>query len=179
MRMRSSATTYGNVAVTIHWLSAILIVALLVSGFRSGQAVDPADKAQFLVIHVPLAVAVLALTAARIVWWWRFDDKPMPVGSDPVWQERIAGAVHVLLYIFIFGIGASGIGMIVLSGAGEILFADGTGPLPDFADYLPRVPHGLGARAMVVLLAIHAVAALYHHFVKRDALLLRMWYGGS
>ena len=165
--------------MTIHWLSAILIVALLVSGFRSGQAVDPADKAQFLVIHVPLAVAVLALTAARIVWWWRFDDKPMPVGSDPVWQERIAGAVHVLLYIFIFGIGASGIGMIVLSGAGEILFADGTGPPPDFADYLPRVPHGLGARAMVVLLAIHAVAALYHHFVKRDALLLRMWYGGS
>ena len=70
---------------------------------------------------------------------------------------------------------ASGIGMFVLSGAGPIVFGS-EGNLPDFTQYLPRVPHSIGARAMVALLVLHAGAALYHHFVKRDATLRRMWF---
>ncbi|MEM7501840.1 MAG: cytochrome b/b6 domain-containing protein, partial [Pseudomonadota bacterium] len=45
-----------------------------------------------------------------------------------------------------------------------------------FWDYLPRRPHGLGARLMVALIVFHAGAALYHQFVMKDGLLRRMWY---
>lgn len=72
---------------------------------------------------------------------------------------------------------ASGISMMVLSGAGPIIFGGSTETLPDFWDYLPRVPHGIGVRAMIVLQILHAGAALYHHFFKRDGLLQRMWFG--
>ncbi|WP_156943326.1 cytochrome b/b6 domain-containing protein [Ensifer sp. WSM1721] len=39
------------------------------------------------------------------------------------------------------------------------------------------MPHGFGANLLIGLLAFHAGAALYHHFIRRDGLLRRMWYG--
>lgn len=176
MTMKSTSSSYGTVAVAIHWLSALLIVALLGSGFRAANTIDLAAKQQFLTIHAPLGITILILTLARIIWWWFADKKPTPVAGTPVWQDLSARAVHVLFYVVILGMAASGIGMFALSGAGEIIFAGGTGPLPDFWDFLPRVPHGIGARVFVVLLALHVGAALYHHFIKKDGLLKRMWF---
>ena len=83
--------------------------------------------------------------------------------------------MHVLFNIVILGMIASGIGMTVLSGAGPVIFG-GEGALPDFWKYPPRVPHGIGARLFLALLVLHAGAALYHHFVRRDGLLQRMWF---
>lgn len=176
MTRKSDDLHYGIVAVTIHWLSALLIIALLGSGFRASQTIDPLVKADILQFHAPMGITILVLTFARIVWWWRFDTKPATVGSAPHWQEFSAKAVHVLFYIIIIGMTASGIGMFVLSGAVPILFGSAEGALPNFTQYLPRVPHGLGARAMVALLVLHAGAALYHHFVKHDVTLKRMWF---
>lgn len=175
MPLKSTPSTYGNVAVSIHWLTVILIIALLASGFRAAGTIDPAAKAALLRIHAPMGGAILLLTLTRLVWWWRFDKKPAPVEGGPAWQERIARYVHILLYIVVLGIAVSGVSMFVVSGAGPIVFG-GTGILPDFTDFPPRTPHGLGARALLALAALHAGAALYHHFIKRDVTLKRMWF---
>ncbi len=175
MARLSNNSHYGTVAVTIHWLSALLILALLGSGFRAGQIIDPIAKADILRVHAPMGITILLLTLARIIWWWRHDTKPAALGNSPRWQEVSAKTVHVLFYIIILGMAASGIGMFVLSGAGAIIFGGAQAALPDFNLYPPRIPHGLGARAMVALLVLHAGAALYHHFFKRDVTLSRMW----
>lgn len=177
MSLKSSNANYGAVAVTIHWLSALLIIAILVLGFRAGQTLDPGTKARILQFHAPLGIAVLLLTLFRIIWWWRFDIKPASAGDDPHWQRISARVVHMLFYIVILGMAASGIGMFLLSGAGPIVFGGAQGTLPDFHTYLPRVPHGIGARVILLLLIIHAFAALYHHFIKRDVTLKRIWFG--
>ncbi len=84
--------------------------------------------------------------------------------------------MHLLFYVVILGMIASGIGIMVLSGAGSIIFGQG-GVLPDFWKFAPRVPHGIGARLLFALLVLHVGAALYHHVVLRDGLLWRMWFG--
>jgi len=176
MAFRSTPDQYGTVAVSIHWLTAVLILILVGSGFRAANTVDPATKAAILQVHLPIAVGVLILTLLRVVWWWKFDRKPEPVGGSPNWQERIANAVHVLFYVVVLGMIASGVGLMALSGAAPVIFS-GEGVLPDFWRYPPRVPHGLGARLLVALLILHVGAALYHHLVRRDGLLRRMWFG--
>jgi len=173
---KSSPNHYGTVAVSIHWVTAVLILVLIVSGFRAAGTMDPAAKAAILRVHVPIAIGVLALTILRIVWW-AFDRKPEPVAGSPHWQERTARMVHVLLYVVILGMIASGIGMIALSGAAPIIFGGEGALLPDFWKYPPRVPHGIGAWLLLGLLVLHVGAALYHHFVRRDGLLWRMWFG--
>lgn len=174
--LKSRPDRYGAMAVSIHWLSAILILALLGSGFRAGNAMEAATKAGFLRYHIPIAIIVLLLTAFRIVWWWRFDLSPIPVPGSPAWQERVARWVHIAFYVIILGMVASGIGMMILSGGGPAVFGASGAVLPTFTDYPPRVPHGLGAVLLVALLAFHAGAALYHQFIRRDGLLRRMWY---
>ncbi|MDB0573937.1 cytochrome b/b6 domain-containing protein [Ralstonia solanacearum] len=71
--MKSRADRYGTVAISIHWLSAALILALLISGLCAASAIDTAHKVGLLRLHVPAGIAVLLLTLVRIVWWWRFD----------------------------------------------------------------------------------------------------------
>jgi cytochrome b561 len=177
MSLKSSPTQYGAVGVTLHWMTALVIIAALGSGFRAANTSDPATKADILAVHAPLALAAVLLTLVRILWWWLADTKPEPIAGTPKWQHMSARAVHLLFYVVIFGMAASGIGMFILSGAGPIIFGSAEGQLPDFWDYKPRLPHGIGARFLIVLLVFHAGAALYHHFVRRDGLLWRIWYG--
>ncbi len=175
--MKSTSTKYGAVAVTTHWVSAALILIQLASGFRTAAAADSAAKQAVLSIHAPLGMLILVLMIARILWWWFADKKPAPVAGDPRWQSASAKTVHLLFYVVVLGMVASGIGMMLASGAGAILSGSASGPLPDFSQFLPRMPHRLGARLMVALLILHVGAALYHHFIKRDGMLWRMWYG--
>ena len=175
--LKSNPSRYGAVPVTIHWLTAILILMAIITGFRAGGSMDLAAKAAFLRVHIPAAIVILLLTLGRIVWWFFLDKKPLPVQGSPAWQEWLARAVHLLFYVVILGMVASGIGMIVLSGAGPAIFS-GTGvELPNFLQYPPRIPHGIGANLLIALLLAHVGAALYHHFIRHDGLLWRMWYG--
>ena len=175
---KSTPERYGRVAVSIHWVSALLIIGLLASGFRADATVEPEQKIVFLTAHAVMGITILALTVARIGWWWFADSRPRPVAGTEGLQHRIARGVHTLFYVVILGIAASGLGMLLLSGAGAILFAGAPGPLPEFESFRPRVPHGIGARLMLVLFALHAGAALYHHLIRRDGLLRRMGLPG-
>lgn len=174
-RLKSSPDRYGSVAIGVHWLSAALILLLLATGFRAADAPDALAKAALLRVHIPMAIAVLLLTVFRVFWWWRFDRKPAPLAELPPWQNALAHVIHLALLVIVFGMIASGIGMMVLSGAGPAVFGDPGAVMPDFHKVLPRAPHGLGARLLVALFILHAGAALYHHFVQCDATLKRMW----
>jgi cytochrome b561 len=175
--LKSSPDRYGAVAISIHWLSAILIFVLLGSGFLADAATDPATKSVFLRLHLPAGLAVLLLTLVRIAWW-RFDQKPSGLGGSPAWQAWLARSVHLAFYILILVMVASGVGMMILSGAAPVVFGE-PGTLPDFQEFAPRAPHGLGALLLAVLLALHVGAALYHHFALRDGVLRRIWFGRS
>ena len=176
MPAKSSNAQYGAVGVSIHWLTAILILFQFITGFRASGMLDSAAKADLLWFHAPVGNAILILTIARVIWWWFFDKRPAPSGNDPHWQELAAKAVHVLFYVLIIALAASGVAMIGLSGADEVIFDGHDAPLPDFFDYGPRIPHGVGARLMAALLILHVGAALFHHFMRKDGTLGRMWY---
>ena len=178
MSLKSTSRHYGFVAVSIHWISALIIVLLIGSGLRADDAADAAARIIPLRIHIALGITVLVLTLARIAWWLLADNKPTPVPA-PHWQSRLSSMVHVLFYVVILGMAASGIGMLILSGAAPLIFEGAAGNLPDFDLYPPRRAHGFGARLMIVLFVLHTGAALYHHFLKKDGLMQRMWFAGD
>jgi cytochrome b561 len=177
MQWKSGTDRYGAVAIAIHWISALLILGLFVSGLRAANAIDPAAKISLLRAHAIIGSTVLLLTLARIAWWFFADTKPAPAAGMPRLQERLSKAVHTLFYVVILGMVASGFGMVLLSGANLVLFGDAPGPLADFWNYLPRVPHRIGAVLIFMLFVLHLGGALYHQFVRRDLLLARMGVG--
>ncbi len=177
MQWKSTPQRYGAVAIAVHWITAAAILALLSTGFSAEDMTDPEEKAARLRVHVMLGLAVLALTVFRLGWWALADRRPAPAAGTPRWQAAAAHLVHGLFYLAIFGMVASGLAMMALSGAGPVVFGGADGPLPDFRDYLPRLPHGIGARLMLALMALHVGAALHHQFVRRDRLLARIGLG--
>ena len=177
MGAKSSTGRYGAIAITIHWVTVLAILGLLISGFQAEDMDDEATKVGLLAIHASLGIFILVLTIQRVVWWWLFDKQPLPPQAMPRWQVITAHAVHGTLYIVIIAMAFSGIAMFILSGAGDIVFGGIAAELPDFEDYPPRPAHGAGARILLALLAVHIGAALYHHFIRRDRLLARMGLG--
>lgn len=65
----------------------------------------------------------------------------------------------------------------VSSGAGEVLFGDAPGPLPDFWNHLPRYGHAAMAVLLATLLGLHVGAALHHQVILKDGLMARMGVG--
>jgi cytochrome b561 len=178
MPAKSTAHRYGAVAIAVHWLTAAAILVLLGLGLAAAGATDPDTKAALLRFHVPLGLAVFLLTLFRVLWWWFWDRRPRPLAGQPRWQVGAEHAVRVLIYVCILVLGASGITLMVLSGAPKVLFFGAPGPLPDFWHFPPMAGHFLAAFALLALAIGHIAAALYHQFVRRDRLLVRMGIGG-
>ena len=177
MGAKSTPTKFGTIAIANHWISAILILAMIVLGFSFAASSAEATKVAIMRWHAPLGVLILVLTVLRIVWWIFIDKKPEPVAGTSRPMHILASATHGVLYLIILVMGASGIGMMVLSGAGEILFGGANRPLPDFDNFAPHIAHGLGAFALIALLVLHVVAAIYHQVILRDGLMSRMGVG--
>lgn len=178
MSAKSTAERYGSVAIAIYWITAAAILALLVAGLWAANTSDDGTKVALLRVHVPLGVAVLALTLFRMAWWFMDRRPAAPVGT-PRWQVSVEAIVRVLLYALVLLLGGSGIAMIVLSGAGAILFGGEARALPDFWTYPPMRAHFLAVVALAALLCLHIAAALYHHVIRRDGLLARMGVGNA
>jgi cytochrome b561 len=172
--VKSTESRFGSVAICIHWLSALFIVILIGTGFRSGYTTDPEVKAALLRVHLPVAIIVLMLTVTRLIWWWRFDSKPTAVEGVPPWQDHIARWTHRAIYAVVLMLLASGIAMSIMSGLPDALF--GNADFPELAQLPPRAGHGIGARLMVGLVLLHAGAALYHHWFLKDQTLKRIWF---
>ncbi|MFW5679907.1 MAG: cytochrome b [Pseudomonadota bacterium] len=178
MAARSTDERYGRVAVILHWLSAALIIGLMMAGYRAADAVDAQAKAAILRLHVPIGILVLVLTLARIGWWLAADrTRPGAPPGTPHVQALVARVVHRLLLLGVVLAGLSGIALMVLSGAGAVLFDGAPGPLPEFWDYPPRWVHWAMGQLLSLLLLVHIAAALYHHFWRRDRIFARMGFG--
>lgn len=173
MGLAGTRTRYGRVAVALHWSIAALVVVALGSGLAADDAGAGAHGP--LRVHLFSGLAAGVLTVARVLWWWLADTRPEPVADDSAARRAASRVVHALLVLLPLGMVASGVAMMALSGAADPLFAGG--PLPDFADLVPRGPHGLGSRLLIGLVVLHVAAALFHQFALRDGLIGRMAWG--
>lgn len=176
MPLKSSAQRYGALPIAIHWISALAVLVMLASGLAAVNTPDAAAKLGILRVHVSIGACVLILTLLRIVWWLVFDRKPAAPRDLPGWQTAIARFVHYGLYVVLVVMLASGIALAILTGLVPLLLG-APGAVPNFQAFAPFIGHGLGAWALIGLIALHTGAALYHQFVRRDRLLARMGVG--
>ncbi len=176
--MSGTVTKYNRLHVGLHWLSAFLIMFMLVMGtFSLAETPNSSpDKLFALRGHMILGGTVLLLTIFRLIWL-RLRPKPAHAVTGNVLLDKIGISVHHTLYLLIVVVLASGVGMALLSGLPGIVFG-GEGNLPQsFFDYPPRYVHGIATKLLAALVLLHIVGAIYHQFVLKDRLFSRMWFG--
>jgi cytochrome b561 len=169
-------TNYDNVAVTLHWLTAMLVVVLF------GMAITwddfPHATAETMQsIHVSLGVLLTAVIIARI--GWRLMPGHQISSLEVGWVRLASKGVHYLLYALLVAQAALGFLFRWAQGHPVSFFGlfDIGSPLGAVAKPTRHTIHFLHEKAgwAIVLLALgHALAALYHHYALKDRVLERM-----
>lgn len=163
---------YANSQVIVHWLAALVILFLLVTGTFVLDAIPNNDARKVLNLRIHAILGGLAglLVVARILLHRRLPAPPREPGAS---AARVAqAALNLLVLVLVFSGGV----LLLQSGAFEAVV--GSGPLPrDFKEYVPRRIHGLVSRLAMGLIALHVIAALFHQLVLKDRLLGRMGFG--
>ncbi len=168
---------YGAVAQALHWLVFVLIVASFGIGLSMVELPVSPQRIRYVALHKSVGLTIFLLTALRLLWRHLHPAPPLPE-SMPAWEKTASGAAHALLYVLVLAVPVSG--WIMSSALGFPTRFFGLAQLPDLLDknrelgeFLKQV-HFLLNKALLALIALHVAAALKHHLLDRDAVLLRM-----
>lgn len=182
MPLKNTSHAYGTVAKILHWGMALLVIGMLCMGlYMSGLPTGP-DRLKLYGLHKSTGLLILGLAALRFSWKLA-NPQPLP---EPQWSRQVirgARVAHWLLYGFMFALPLSG--WVMSSAAGYPVSFYGLFVAPDWVPVQPELralaneAHGLLGYAMMGLIGLHALAALWHHFFKRDNTLRRMMAGGK
>jgi len=168
---------YGAVAQALHWLVVAGIVLQYTWAWRIDRAVSVRETFALVNQHKSIGMTVLGLAAVRLAWR-AFHPPPAPPPGMPGWERRAAGLVHWMLYLLLFAQPLSGWAWSSAAGYGARFY--GLLKVPDLVPTDERLADALGAVhatlgvAMLVLVGIHVLAALRHHFLIGDDVLTRM-----
>jgi cytochrome b561 len=92
--------------------------------------------------------------------------------------NRLGGWTHYAFYLVVILVCASGLATAFQAGVPGIVFGGSGEPLPaDFSAIAPRAAHCALTALLILLIAGHVLAFLYHQYVRRDGLFSRMWFG--
>jgi len=168
---RNTGDAFGLVSRYAHWASAVLILCLGPMGlFMSILPECSPDREVFMAVHQTLGVTVLVLVLLRLTWLRRSAPPPLPADLK-LWERRLAGALHPVLYGLVLGLPVTGLLLSLLQG----------GPLEIYGWMVP-LPAGVGRGAWSVwavlhnqvlpvlfygVIAMHLGAVLKHHFLAR------------
>lgn len=177
MHWKNTNIRYGNLSISLHWLMLLLFIAVYASInlrelFPKGS--DPREALKAL--HFMLGLCALGLVSLRI--YARLSAPTPSITPEPTPSQHLAAELmHIALYALM--IATPLLGWLQLSAAGKVIPFFGL-ELPalistnkDFAGLLKEIHETIGTVGYF-LIGIHAAAALYHHYIKKDNTLTRM-----
>ena len=179
-----SSQSYSYTAIAFHWLTAVIMIGMLGLGFYMTELGDDKISLKFSLYqwHKSFGILVLLMTVARL--GWRFFNPPPPP-LETGWRKTAAKLSHSLLYTLTLLAPLAGWAMVSASpwNIPTVLFDTLAWPhLPWFetledktsAEATFKLVHKTLAYSTALLVLLHAMAALHHHFSLKDKTLVRM-----
>ena len=176
MNWRNTDNSYGLVSIGLHWLVAATAIGLFALGVWMVE-LGYYDAWYLRAPHIHKSVGVLLFGVMLLRLAWRRAN-PQPHLMGTALQNSIAAAAHGVLYLLLFASIFSGYLISTADGRAIEVFELFTVPatlsgLENQEDIAGRI-HKLLGYALMGVSALHAGAALKHHFIDRDDTLRRM-----
>ncbi|MBF6057742.1 MULTISPECIES: cytochrome b [Thiomicrorhabdus] len=177
-----STSKLSTATIALHWIVALGMISLIASGIYMHEteafSIYPLHKS----FGVLITLFVLWRIYLRIKNGW-----PTPVRQYKPLEIRLSKIVHWLLIIGTILMPVSGMMMSGLGGHGipffglELLARNPSPENPkeviaysESLAFAGKVMHGLGGNILIAAITLHLLGALKHHFIDKDATLLRM-----
>jgi len=182
---KTPVTRYNNIAISLHWLMAFLIIGMLIIGKYLHQ-LDEADPLRFTLTqwHKTFGVLILLLAIFRLLW--RLTHRvPGHPANAPAWEHYAANVSHIALYALLFIAPITGWMMVSVSPLNIDTYLFNVIPWPhipwlqdlvnkESAEARFHQLHEIASGALIALLLLHIGAALKHHVIDKDTVLTRM-----
>lgn len=179
MRARSQQS-YDHLIKAFHWSSLLLIAGAYLAMWASDFVATKDQKSILLTLHYSLGITVLVVTLFRLGWRWRAQIPGLPADL-PAIQRVAARTTEYLLYALL--VLQPMLGMLFLNGRGrpiDLYFSGELPPIFSIDKILANqaiAAHEIVAYVLLTAIALHAAAALFHHYVRRDDVLNAMLPG--
>jgi cytochrome b561 len=178
--MALAVNRYSPVARALHWLTALVVLLMIPIGVimadRGERNLWDGTTNALYSTHKLLGFILLWLVIARI-GYRLIKGAPPPEPGLTAFQRKASAVVHGLLYVLLIGLPLGGwIGVSLFPALGIFdLFSLPALTAPDQAAAKQIFAmHKIAGMTMAALILLHIAAALYHHFVRKDGVLLRM-----
>lgn len=175
MKMNTNPTQFSIFSRILHWLMAVMLLAMLFIGVA--MVCSLGDYHKLVAIHRPLGILILILAAIRFVNRMLTTLPPFPPTMSPL-ERRVATASEKLLYTLMFALPLVGWGMLSAGHYPIVMF--GPVHLPPILPVHPmlyavlRKTHTILAFLLFFTFLAHLTAVLFHTLVIRDGLINRM-----
>ena len=170
---------YNTGAIVFHWAIAILIAANFALVWYAEDLPREA-RGPTMALHFAAGLTILVLTVLRVVWRLMHPAPPL-VDTLKAWEAALAKVVHGLFYFLMITLPLTGWAMVSSGGKGAPVSWYGLFDLPALpvahdkgTGGIFHESHEVLATIMLVLFAIHVLAALKHQFLDRDGTMSRM-----
>ena len=171
---------YSFASRLTHWAGAVLMLLAFALVWLREDLPKGDLRSAMLLWHQWAGLLVLLLLSPRLLarWW----GKVPPLAGTPPWQHLLARATEAGLYLLMVAQPLLGSLMLGLKGRDASLFGFVlpalAGPDQALAGQVKDL-HELGGTLILLLVGLHVAGALYHHFWRRDGVLLSMLGGGA
>lgn len=177
--MTVSPGGYKPTARALHWIAAILILAMLpIGGVMTQEGLDRGTQNLLYILHKNGGVILLLLMVLRLAYRLLNPPPPLPATVAP-WQLHMAGLSHTLLYAMVFFMALTGFVRVQAGGFPiELLDALGVGSIigrDETVANIAKTAHFYGRFVLIALVVLHVGAALQHALVRRDGVFGRIW----
>ncbi|HEX2653840.1 MAG TPA: cytochrome b [Xanthobacteraceae bacterium] len=177
---RFEIPAYTRLARTFHWVTAALVLTLIPVGIVMARVSGGPLQDWLFNFHRSLGAVLVPLMVVRAVY--RLAHPPLPLPSEiPAAQKMVAESVHGMLYALLTI--QPMIGWISVSAYRAPMIVFGLFELPPvwredrlFSEQMSTI-HTYVGFALAALLCAHIGGALFHHFIQRDRVLMRMISG--
>lgn len=171
---------YNTTAIIIHWLMAIMIIAMIGLGlYMTGLEKGSAERSYFFAMHKSIGLSLALLAIFRLVWKLRSDTPPLPDSTKPI-EKKLSAIVHHSLYLLLFLQPITGYISSSFSGYKTKFWGI---PLPHWGwkdkdlNHLFTEIHEICAFILIALLLVHIAGAFQHVIKKETGMFKRMWFG--
>jgi len=163
----------------LHWLMAVMI-ALAYLAIEQRNLFERGTPERFAMVqsHFWLGIGIFVLVWVRLQQRLKYGA-PRITPALPGWQNGISHLMHVALYAFFIVMPILGMltawtdGKAILIPFTDIALPALLAENKDLAHQLEELHHDIG-EAFYWVIGFHIVAALYHHFIRKDDTLVRM-----
>lgn len=174
---RPQSDSYSCIAIALHWTTAVLVLFMIAAGIAMLRIPEGDTQNLLFNLHRSVGVLLFPLVLVRLIYRWNNPPPPLPDDLAPL-QKLAAHLTHYALYGLLLLNPLLGWWATSAYGAAVNVFWLFELP-PIVAQNKPLSETLLAVHATVgflitLLVGMHIGAALFHHFVRRDRILLRM-----